>query len=66
LLVYATCSILKCENSHQIHQFLKRRKDAVAEVPALECGVDSPEGRQILPGEAGMDGFFYAVLRKSF
>lgn len=65
LLVYATCSILKCENSHQIHQFLKRHTDAVAEVPALECGVDSPEGRQILPGEAGMDGFFYAVLRKS-
>ena len=54
-----------CAPVQLFHQFLKRRKDAVAEVPALECGVDSPEGRQILPGEAGMDGFFYAVLRKS-
>jgi len=65
LLVYATCSILKCENNHQIHQFLERHKDALVEVPAVEWGIASPEGRQILPGEAGMDGFFYAVLRKS-
>ena len=65
LLVYATCSILKCENSDQIRQFMERHTDAVAEVPAVEWGIAGPEGRQILPGEAGMDGFFYAVLRKS-
>ena len=65
LLVYATCSILKCENSHQIQQFLERHSDAVAEIPAVEWGAAGPGGRQILPGEAGMDGFFYAVLRKS-
>ena len=65
LLVYATCSILKCENSQQVHQFLERHTDAVVEVPAVEWGIAGPEGRQILPGEAGMDGFFYAVLRKS-
>ncbi|MDX2427767.1 MAG: 16S rRNA (cytosine(967)-C(5))-methyltransferase RsmB [Xanthomonadales bacterium] len=64
-LVYATCSILKCENSHQIHQFLEQHTDAVAQVPAVEWGIADPVGRQILPGEAGMDGFFYAVLRKS-
>ena len=65
LLVYATCSILKCENSLQIHQFLKRHTDAVVENPAVEWGLAASGGRQILPGEARMDGFFYAVLRKS-
>jgi 16S rRNA (cytosine967-C5)-methyltransferase len=65
ILVYATCSILKCENNQQIHQFLERHTDAVAEQPAVEWGLAEPFGRQILPGEAQMDGFFYAVLRKS-
>jgi len=65
ILVYATCSILKRENSHQIHQFLEQHADAVAEVPVVEWGMAVPNGRQILPGDAQMDGFFYAVLRKS-
>lgn len=65
LLVYATCSILKRENNQQIHQFLERHTDAVAEVPAVEWGLAGTYGRQIMPGEAQMDGFFYAVLRKS-
>jgi len=65
LLVYATCSILKRENSEQIHQFLKQHPDAAMEVPDVEWGTASPYGLQILPGEARMDGFFYAVLRKS-
>jgi len=65
ILVYATCSILKRENSHQIHQFLEQHADAVAEVPVVEWGTVGPNGRQILPGDAQMDGFFYAVLRKS-
>ena len=65
LLVYATCSILKRENNQQIHQFLEQHADAVTEVPVVEWGMASPVGRQILPGDAQMDGFFYAVLRKS-
>ena len=65
ILVYATCSILKRENSQQIHHFLELHNDAVAEVPAVEWGMEVPNGRQIMPGEAQMDGFFYAVLRKS-
>jgi 16S rRNA (cytosine967-C5)-methyltransferase len=56
---------LKCENGDQIRQFMERHTDAVAQVPAVEWGIANHEGRQILPGEAGMDGFFYAVLRKS-
>ena len=54
LLLYATCSVLKRENEQQIGAFLARTADAVA----LE------EARQILPGEQGMDGFFYAPIRK--
>lgn len=65
ILVYATCSILKRENSQQIQHFLEQNSDATEEKPALEWGVATSHGRQIMPGEARMDGFFYAVLRKS-
>ena len=64
-LVYATCSILKRENSAQVKQFLAQHADATEQTPAVEWGLVEPLGRQILPGEAQMDGFFYAVLRKS-
>jgi 16S rRNA (cytosine967-C5)-methyltransferase len=65
MLVYATCSVLKRENNQQIQQFLKQQTDAIVEVPAVEWGTIESCGRQIIPGEAQMDGFFYAVLRKS-
>jgi len=65
ILVYATCSILKRENSRQIQRFLEQHADAVLAGPVVEWGAAGPLGRQIMPGEAGMDGFFYAVLRKS-
>ena len=65
LLVYATCSILARENGQQIQQFLNEHPGAELEEPDVEWGTASPFGRQILPGEARMDGFFYAVLRKS-
>lgn len=65
LLLYATCSVLKCENSQQIQRFLAQHPDAFDQTPAVEWGLVEPVGRQIMPGEAQMDGFFYAVLRKS-
>lgn len=64
MLVYATCSIFDCENGKQIQQFLQRHPEAVVEIPAVEWGLAGFFGRQVLPGEALMDGFFYAVLRK--
>jgi 16S rRNA (cytosine967-C5)-methyltransferase len=64
-LVYATCSVLRSENSDQVQCFLAANGDAIVETPAVEWGRAEPAGRQILPGEAKMDGFFYAVLRKS-
>jgi len=64
-LVYATCSVLKRENSQQIQTFLEQNAEAKEEKPAVEWGVATSHGLQIMPGEAQMDGFFYAVLRKS-
>ena len=54
VLLYATCSILKDENEHQLSAFLQRNPDASL----------AGEQRQILPGEQGMDGFFYVAIRK--
>jgi 16S rRNA (cytosine967-C5)-methyltransferase len=65
VLVYATCSLLHAENAGQIARFLARRPDADA-VPLEEAfGSASGAGRQRLPGEQEMDGFFYARLRKT-
>ena len=64
-LLYATCSVLKCENSDQVQHFLQQNDDAIEQTPAVEWGLAGPQGRQVLPGQAQMDGFYYAVLRKS-
>jgi 16S rRNA (cytosine967-C5)-methyltransferase len=65
VLVYATCSILQRENAGQIEAFLARTPDAVAEPLPETFGHAAGAGRQRLPGEDGMDGFFYARLRKA-
>lgn len=61
-LVYATCSVLAAENARQVGSFVQRHPDAVAMPIAAEWGRPCGFGRQVLPGEAGMDGFFYAML----
>ena len=63
-LVYATCSILRVENAAQVDAFLARTPDAVLEPLDARFGRDTGFGRQRLPGEGGMDGFFVAKLRK--
>jgi 16S rRNA (cytosine967-C5)-methyltransferase len=65
MLVYATCSVFKRENESQVERFLQRHSDAKLEKPTVEWGMVRPFGTQIFPGESRMDGFFYAVLRKS-
>ncbi|HET8941965.1 MAG TPA: methyltransferase domain-containing protein, partial [Rudaea sp.] len=62
-MVYATCSILADENAGQITPFLKRHDDAHA-VSTLPDWHTAGTGVQNLPGESGMDGFFYAVVEK--
>lgn len=65
LLLYATCSILPDENAHQIASFLAQQADAECVALSGEWGRAVSVGRQILPSDAGMDGFYYALLRKS-
>ncbi|MDP5255647.1 MULTISPECIES: 16S rRNA (cytosine(967)-C(5))-methyltransferase RsmB [unclassified Vibrio] len=59
-LVYATCSITPAENKEQIKRFLANTGDA-----KLLDSDDKDPGRQILPGEEQMDGFYYAVITKT-
>jgi 16S rRNA (cytosine967-C5)-methyltransferase len=62
-LVYATCSVLAAENARQIDALLRRFADARVVSPDLGWHA-AGSGMQNLPGEGGMDGFFYAILAK--
>jgi len=64
LLVYATCSILKEENERQVAEFLRRHPQAREAPVEADWGRPAAFGRQILTGEQGMDGFYYARLAK--
>lgn len=64
MLVYATCSIFPEENEQQMASFLARHDDAEVSDIKEEWGHATGVGRQILPGESGMDGFFYARMKK--
>ena len=66
MLLYATCSILKDENEQQLSRFLARTADAEAEALDARYGHAAGHGRQRLPGEQGMDGFFYALYANVF
>ncbi len=63
-LVYATCSVFQRENAEQVANFVSRHEDAVSIPIAAEWGIASGFGRQVLTGDSGMDGFFYACLVK--
>ena len=63
-LLYATCSILRCENDAQVAAFLARTPDARLQPLDARFGEDTGHGSQRLPGQDGMDGFFYARIRK--
>jgi 16S rRNA (cytosine967-C5)-methyltransferase len=64
VLLYATCSILRRENSQQVAAFLARTPDARLEALPDTFGHDDGGGRQRLPGEQGGDGFFQARIVK--
>jgi 16S rRNA (cytosine967-C5)-methyltransferase len=63
-LVYATCSLLREENERLVETFLSTHADARALPVELPAGHKAGAGWQILPGEGGLDGMFYAVLEK--
>ena len=64
VLLYATCSILRQENEAQIAGFMKDHPEAKELPITADWGRSVTFGRQILPGEGGMDGFYYARLSK--
>jgi 16S rRNA (cytosine967-C5)-methyltransferase len=68
-LVYCTCTLTRSENRGVIGTFLQDTPDArLVAVQDWRGWPDFGEadefGRQILPGEAGADGFYYAALTK--
>jgi 16S rRNA (cytosine967-C5)-methyltransferase len=69
VLLYTSCSILRAENQAVVRSFLAEATDATDCTgertrlwPSRPSG-DGP-GYQVLPGEADMDGFYYACLGK--
>lgn len=64
-LLYVTCSILTCENDGQIARFLDTLNNATSLMINADWGTMTCHGRQILPGQDDMDGFYYACLQKS-
>jgi 16S rRNA (cytosine967-C5)-methyltransferase len=68
-LVYATCTVTRSENRGVVAAFLAGTPDAGLIAPESwpgwpGFGEGDGFGRQILPGEAGADGFYYAALVK--
>jgi 16S rRNA (cytosine967-C5)-methyltransferase len=68
-LVYVTCTLTRSENQNLLADFVRTTPGAIV-VPAERWdgwpGFGQPDefGRQILPGEAGADGFYYAALER--
>jgi len=64
MLLYVTCSILPEENELQIGKFVEQHSDVRVINIESDWGMQQHYGRQILPGQQGMDGFYYACLQK--
>lgn len=70
-LVYATCSLLACENRDRVSRFLEATPD-FAQVPVEKtwvapldgpCPSDRPD-LQLMPARHGTDGFYVAILER--
>mgnify|MGYP001818303418 FL=1 len=64
MLLYCTCSVLSDENSRQIESFLGSKTGATELPIDAAWGRECAHGRQVLPGDNEMDGFYFACLRK--
>lgn len=63
-LLYATCSALSRENEAVVAAFVADHAQCSASPVIAPWGESTAHGRRIRPGESGMDGFFYARLRR--
>jgi 16S rRNA (cytosine967-C5)-methyltransferase len=57
--------VLRAENERVIDAFIGSHPNARPRAFELPTGHRAGAGWQILPGEGGLDGMFYAVLKKS-
>ncbi len=64
MLVYITCSLFRSENAAQALAFLQDTPDARVCEPPRAGGEPAAPGRQILPGDSGMDGFYMVRFRR--
>jgi len=65
ILLYVTCSVFRQENSGVVQAFLAAQPDARLLPIDVPWGRPVDGGRQLLPGEHGMDGFYFARLVKT-
>ena len=68
-LLYVTCSVLAAENDAVIDGFLRatadaRENDVLPNNNISDVMLRKARGFQVLPGTAGLDGFYYACLEK--
>ncbi len=68
-LLYVTCSILAAENEAVVGRFLKEHRDAQENDVLQNNNIRDLMrrktcGYQVLPGTAGLDGFYFASLEK--
>ncbi|MCI0516949.1 MAG: 16S rRNA (cytosine(967)-C(5))-methyltransferase RsmB [Woeseiaceae bacterium] len=68
-LLYVTCSVLQEENDSVVQEFLGLHPDAVENTVLPNYNIRDlmrrkALGFQVLPGSAGLDGFYYACLDK--
>ena len=64
ILVYSTCSILTAENRRQAEAFIESRNDCESIDHPEMPGRAQAAGRQILPGDHHLDGFYHVALRR--
>ncbi len=68
-LLYVTCSVFRAENDDVVQAFIEANGDAVEDSVLPNNNIRDLMrrkacGYQVLPGTAGLDGFFYACLVK--
>jgi 16S rRNA (cytosine967-C5)-methyltransferase len=69
-LLYVTCSVLAAENDRVLVEFLGRHPEARERTVLPDYNIRDlmcrkVSGFQVLPGERGMDGFYYACVEKT-
>jgi 16S rRNA (cytosine967-C5)-methyltransferase len=69
-LLYVTCSVLAAENEAVVEPFLRGHRDADEDRVLQDYNIrdlmrERRAGFQVLPGTAGMDGFYFAAIDKA-